>query len=814
MKPGLSAKEAQQRLRNNGPNELPTEKSSGVLRILKEVLREPMFILLLSSATLYMILGDFSEGVILLSTISIIIVITFLQHRKTEKALEALRNLAAPQALVERDGVFIRIPSRDIVVGDLVSLQEGDRIPSDGILLEVNSLEVDESVLTGEALALQKKCGDTIYGGTLITRGRAIFEIASTGIQTEFGKIGSSLNAIHVQPTKLQAELGRLIKWLSIIGAGICVVVVLLFYFTQGHFIQALLNGLSAAMAILPEEFPVIMTVFLALGSWRLSKSNVLTRKSSAIETLGSATVLCSDKTGTITCNKMVVSEVVPIGLGGENKLMVFAKLACVTPVQDPMERAIHEYNTTDAQIQSLTLEREYGLSTKLTAMTLVYQGGSERLIATKGAPETLFHLCHFTDQEIVVWQEKLTLLAQKGMRILGVAEGHLDAQSLPESQEGFSFTFLGLVALSDPVRQEVSATIQECRSAGIRIIMLTGDHPETAATIGAEIGLSANALLIGAAINELTDEQLRLRLAQTEIIARLKPEQKLRIVLALQASGEIVAMTGDGVNDAPALKAANIGVAMGLKGTDVAREASSLVLLDDNFNSIVRAIRSGRRIYDNLQKAMSYVLAIHIPIIGLTLLPAFVPSIALILMPLHIVFMEIIIDPVSSIAFESEAEEKDIMHHPPRKSNARFFGKPEITQSVVDGLLLFGCVLLVYLFSKHGGHTEEQLRSITFMALVASNLLMVLSKLSMSRSILYSFTSKNKSAKFIILAAVFLMIIVFCVPGIGALFHMTYPGHLHAVYALCAALVFTICLEILKVIRRKRKSFNTAQNL
>ena len=811
MKSGLSAQEARQRLMNNGPNEIPVPKSSGMFRILKEVLREPMFILLLSSATLYMILGDFSEGAILLSTISIIIAITFMQHRKTEKALEALRHLAAPLALVERDGIFIRIPSREIVVGDIVSLNEGDRIPSDGILIDVNSLEVDESVLTGEALALQKKYGDHIYGGTLVTRGRAIFEIESTGLQTEFGKIGSSLNAIQSQPTKLQSELGRFIKWLSIIGAGICVGVVLLFYFTQGHFIQALLNGLSAAMAILPEEFPVIMTVFLALGAWRLSKTNVLTRKSSAIETLGSATVLCSDKTGTITCNKMVVGAVVPSAIEGENRLMVFAKLACIAHAHDPMERAIHEYGTKDIHLRALSLEREYALSSKLTAMTLVYKESAGRIIATKGAPETLFHLCHLNEQEMKVWQEKLTLLARKGMRILGVAEGRIDSATLPETQEGFSFSFLGLVAFSDPVRQEVSDTINECRTAGIRIIMLTGDHPETAATIGSEIGLSSAELLIGSDIHALTDEQLRQRLAHTEIIARLKPEQKLRIVLALQASGEIVAMTGDGVNDAPAL---NIGVAMGLKGTDVAREASSLVLLDDNFNSIVRAIRSGRRIYDNLQKAMSYVLAIHIPIIGLTLLPAFVPSLALILLPLHIVFMELIIDPVSSIAFESEAEEKDIMKHPPRKSNTRFFGKTEITQSIVDGLLLLGCVLVVYLLSRYGERSELQLRSITFIALVTANLLMVLSKLSMTRSILYSFTSRNKSAKFIFLAAIILMIIVFCVPEISAIFHMTYPGHLDTFYAICAALVFTMCLEILKVIRRKKKSFVTTQNL
>ena len=352
-------------------------------------------------------------------------------------------------------------------------------------------------------------------------------------------------------------------------------------------------------------------------------------------------------------------------------------------------------------------------------------------------------------------------------------------------------------------MRPEVPAAIQECRNAGIRIIMLTGDHPETACSIGEEIGLIPSKLLIGSEIDQLSDIELKDKLLQTEIIARLKPEQKLRIVQSLQTSGEVVAMTGDGVNDAPALKAADIGVAMGLKGTDVAREAASLVLLDDNFSSIVHAIRSGRKIYDNLQKAMSYVLAIHIPIIGLTLLPAFAPSVALILLPLHIVFMELIIDPVSSVAFESESEEKNIMNKLPRTIHARFFGKTEILRALVDGALLLICVTILYFISKHEGHSESQLRSITFIALVSGNLLLVMSKLSMSRSIFSIFRSKNKAAKFIFLFATLLLITVFLIPSVSAMFHMTYPGHIHVLYALLTALIFTVCIEALKAIRR-----------
>jgi Ca2+-transporting ATPase len=812
MTKGLSTEEAQLRLKKNGPNELPRKQSKGIFRIVLEVLREPMFLLLISSATLYIILGDFGEGVILLSTISIIIAITFIQHRKTEKALDALSNLAAPHASVERDGLYIRIPSRDIVVGDHVALNEGDRIPADGKVLESHSLEVDESVLTGEALSLGKSKHAQLFGGTLVTRGRGILVIESTGINTEFGKIGTSLIAIKTQPTKLQSELGRLIKWFSFIGAGLCVAVVFLFYFTRGNFIQSVLNGLSAAMAILPEEFPVIMTVFLALGAWRLSKSNVLTRKPSAIETLGSATVLCSDKTGTITCNKMVVAACVPFGKNDEKKVAEYANLACIKQTQDTMERAIQHYTTDRLENNKLLLVKEYSFSHALTAMTLVYHDGTHYKIACKGAPETLFKLCQLTAGDIKDWHNKLNQLAKKGMRVLAVAEGSSPGQSLPQSQEDFTFAFLGLIAFSDPVREDVPKAIAECRSAGIRIIMLTGDHPETAATIGLEIGLHTEGLLLGADIQSMKDEQLRQKLRKTEIIARLKPEQKLRIVLALQASEEVVAMTGDGVNDAPALKAANIGIAMGLKGTDVAREASSLILLDDHFTSIVHAIRSGRKIYDNLRKAMSYVLAIHIPIIGLTLLPAFVSSIPLILMPLHIVFMEIIIDPISSVAFESEAEEKGIMNHPPRKASARFFGRKEIVQALVDGFLMLCTVLLLYWISKNEGHSEEQLRSITFIALIGSNLLMVMSKLSLSRSIFSIFSNKNKAAKFILLSAILLMIGVFAVPDVAAFFHMKYPGNIHVLYALGTSLGFVFCLEMLKIVRRKKSSGLPAQ--
>lgn len=812
---GLSASEAQAKLKLVGYNELPSSKPKNVGKIALEVMKEPMFLLLIACGVLYIILGDYKEGIILLSTIFLIISITFFQYRKTERALDALKKLSSPRVLVIRDGIEVRIAGRDVVPDDIIILNEGDRVPADAQILSTININIDESVLTGESFAVSKSSDDNnnlIYSGTLVVQGKAIAKVISTGAQAQLGKIASSLKSVENEETRLQKEMKQLIKWLAISGIFISVLVVVLFYFARGNFIQSLLSGLSASMAILPEEFPVVLTVFLALGAWRLSKKNVLTRHPSSIETLGSATVLCSDKTGTITQNKMQVVAICVTNkiVESENfksnqEIITIAKLACGADSIDPMEKAIEECFATYVENKNaLPFVKEYAFSKDLLAMTRVYKNENETIIATKGAPETILELCTIKATEKQVYLDSLKQLAQKGYRVLGIAKSNHNYQTLPEKQSDLKLEFFGLIALQDPIRPEVPMAITECLKAVIKVMMITGDYPETAKTIAQQIGLPVNKILTGANISEFSYEQLKQEIKNVTVFARVIPEQKLRIVKALKANGEIVAMTGDGVNDAPALKAADIGIAMGNKGTDVAREASSLVLLDDNFASIVAAIRLGRRIFDNLQKAMSYIMAIHIPIIGLTLLPAFFADLPLLLLPLHIVFMELIIDPVSSVAFESEQDEKGIMERKPRNPNEKFFGLKHVTLSVMQGLLLFAMVLLVYFLSINEGHTDKEIRAITFSSLIIGNIFLILSDLSKTRNFLFVFKEKNWSAILILITAFAMLMAVITIPSLQNIFNFSFPGFSHFIISISAAACLLLILELIKLARNK----------
>lgn len=825
MPAGLTTSEAKARLAQAGYNELPSARPKNVLRIAAEVVREPMFLLLIGCAVLYMIIGDYREGIIMLCTVFIIVFITFFQYRKTERALEALRGLSSPRALVIRDGAETRIPGREVVPGDLLILGEGDRIAADAVLTEGTHLLVDESMLTGESVAVLKTIKDhaavPVFSGTMVVQGSGKALVSATGVKTEFGKIGLSLKSIEQEKTHLQHEMQKLIKNLSLTGIIISIAIIAVFYFTRGDFLQALLNGLAASMAILPEEFPVVLTVFLALGAWRLSRINVLTRKPSAIETLGSATVLCSDKTGTITQNKMETTML----YDGEKLIDkdAFAELPenAVSLIQaayhasqlnpvDPIDTAIRDsHNVWCSRFDhEPDLVKEYPFSRESMTITrvLLNKQGKGYDVYTKGAPENIFNLCNFHQKEISRHLGAIEEMAAKGFRVIGVAKAVHRSGKFPKKQSGFDFTFCGLLGFSDPIRPEVPNAIRECRSAGVKVIMITGDYPSTAKTISRQIGLPPDGLIItGAELELMSDEELREKISNVTVFARVVPGQKLRVVQALKANNEIVAMTGDGVNDAPALKAAHIGVAMGKKGTDVAREASSLVLLDDNFASIVSAIRSGRRIYDNLQKAMSYILAIHIPIIGLTLLPAFLPLLPVLLMPLHIIFMELIIDPVCSVAFETEREEKGIMNRPPRKPGETFFGFRKIANSIFSGLLLLIMVVVVYYLSLKEGHNEAQVRAIAFSSLIIGNIFLILTKLSKTRVILSVLAEKNITVLGLLLFAFGLLLLVLFVPALQQLFRFEFPGYRHFITAVAGALIMVTVLEVIKLFARRK---------
>ncbi|WP_242083880.1 cation-translocating P-type ATPase [Aestuariivivens sediminis] len=829
MKNGLSTDEVKERLSSFGYNELPSEKPKNIFGIAMEVFKEPMFLLLIACGVLYIILGDVNEGVILLSTIFIIIFITFYQYQKTEKALNALKNLSSPRALVLRDGKEIRIAGREVVPDDIVILNEGDRIPADGVLFDTVNLTVDESILTGESVPVIKSSqidpSNTIghvFSGTLVVQGKGYAKIFATGLRTRFGEIGCTLLNIEQQETRLHNEMKSLIRNLFILGAILSVVVIIVFYWVRGNFIHSLLNGLANAMAILPEEFPVVLTVFLALGAWRLSKINVLTRKPSAIETLGSATVLCSDKTGTITQNKMEVSVVYDGDNSffkdsfSENKTQIleiinYAHWASQENPIDPMEKAF--YNTHQLLNENSNtpykLQKEYSLSKSVLAMTRVLKNTAnhETLVASKGAPETIFKLCHLNPQESKKYLNIVESYAEKGYRVIAVAKATMKSTALPNSQIHFAFKFLGLIGLEDPIRPEVPQAIKECHDAGVKVIMITGDFPTTARSIAKQIGLNVDHNLItGGDLDTLSDDQLQKIISNISIFARVVPKQKLRIVQALQNNNEIVAMTGDGVNDAPALKAANIGIAMGNKGTDVAREAASLVLLDDNFSSIVSAIRLGRKIFDNLQKAMSYIIAIHIPIIGLTLMPAFFSSLPILLMPLHIVLLELIIDPICSVAFENEQEEENIMKRKPRDPQEKFFGRNKILASVFQGSLLLGMTMTIYFLSIHEGHTNAEVRAIAFSSLVIGNIFLILTNLSKTRNFIKVITEKNWAVWIILSTAIIMLLLIISIPFLQNIFSFEFPGLKHFISSLIGSSLILLTLEILKYLKNKKK--------
>ena len=709
---GLTAVQAKEKLLSEGYNNLPSSKPKNYFTIAYGVVKEPMFILLVACGTLYMVMGDIREGIMLLCFVFVIMGIEFFQEKKTEKALSALKDLASPRALVIRDGKEIRIAGVEVVTDDIIILQEGDRVPADATVLEAVSLLADESLLTGEPIPVRKTIWDEVekniqpggddlpfvYSGSMIVQGNGIAIVTTTGVNTEIGKIGKALEGIEAEPTMLKREMGSLVKKLTVVAAVLCILVIIGYTLTRGNLVNGFLAGITLAMAVLPEEFPVILTVFMALGAWRMSKKKVLTRNPSAIETLGSATVLCTDKTGTLTQNKMTVTSLfngidfLTVVKGKDfdpefHEIIEYGILSSQTNPFDPMEKAILKMGDqylkgTDHIHKNWEMIKEYPLDKKLLAMSRAYseKGTQEKIIATKGSPEAIFDLCHLDEKN----KKRLLLaveeLAASGLRVLGVAKATINEKGLPEIQHDFNFEFIGLIGLSDPIRKNVKEAVTECHKAGIRVIMITGDYPVTAKHIAGEIGLEhADQCITGQELQAMTDDDLCEKIKEINVFARVVPEQKLKIVTALKKNGEIVAMTGDGVNDAPALKSANIGIAMGEKGTDVAREASSLVLMDDNFASIVGAIKMGRRIFDNLQKAFGYTFAIHVPIAGLSLIPILLANLPIILWPVHIVFLELIIDPACSIIFEAEKAEKNVMKRPPKRMDKSFFGIKKI---------------------------------------------------------------------------------------------------------------------------------------
>jgi Ca2+-transporting ATPase len=824
---GLTTDEAAARLAADGPNELPRGGRRRLSQILRDVLTEPMFALLLGSGVIYLVLGDMLEAALLLVFASLSVGIAVIQEARSERTLEALRDLTSPRALVIRDSERRRIAGRDVVRGDLVVLSEGDRVPADGTLIEARELLTDESLLTGESVPVRKRPsksaddasaqpgGDDlpyVFSGTLVVRGQGVAEVRATGPKSEIGRIGQTLNEIETTPPHLTRQTARIVRIAAMAGLVCCLLVVLLYGLLRGSWLNALLAGIALGMSMLPEEFPLVLTVFMVMGAWRMSQARVLTRRAAAIETLGEATVLCTDKTGTLTENRMMVVALHAAGetLNPSNataleppfqRLAVTAALASAPDAYDPMDRAFHDLaGRTGPATPGLALARIYGLQPDLLAVTQVWQpqrGGSYR-VAVKGAPEAIADLCRLDEAARRTLAAEVDRLAAAGMRILSVAEATAE-DPLPETPRGFSFTLLGLAGLADPLRASVPAAIRECRAAGIRVVMITGDYPITARAIARLAGLEGEDVLDGSAIGRMSEAELAAAVRRVSVFARIVPAQKLRIVSAFKADGAVVAMTGDGVNDAPSLKAADIGIAMGGRGTDVAREASSLVLLDDDFGSIVRTIRLGRRIYDNLRKAMAYIIAVHVPIAGLALLPL-LTGMPLIFGPVHIAFLEMVIDPVCSIVFEAEPAEDDIMLRSPRAATSPLFSPALVTWSLLQGAIAFVPLAALYVLALKRGLPETDARTLTFVSLVLVDLGLVLVNRSFATSLSELIGKANRALVWVATVTLSLLALAVISPVGRELFRF---GPLHADDLMLVAGIVVAVLATLEFLKR-----------
>nr|WP_301335614.1 cation-translocating P-type ATPase [Bdellovibrio bacteriovorus] len=805
---GLTSEEARRRHLKFGPNEIPSYQSHGFLRLVIEILKEPMTILLAACGILYAFIGERQDAFVLLGFWGLIVFITLYQEGKTEHALESLRDLSSPRAIVIRAGSVERVPARELVVGDLVQLRAGDIVPADVVLREPFQIQVDESLLTGESFSVRKDVNDPAWAGTIVVQGQALAEVTSIGTETKLGQIGKVLKSARRAETPLKKETQRVVKILTVFSVLLSILTGVVYVLFHEDLASGVLVGLTLAMAILPNEIPAVLTIFLSLGTRRLSQKHVLTRKISAVDSIGAVSVLCVDKTGTLTMNKMTVQRKVTSFYAqvSELDLLRTASLASNLKTFDPMERAIEE--AYQGQEKPLQLVLQYQWSPELFAMSNLWRSVDSKMlmIATKGAPEAVLKMCRLPSALEIEVNAKVDELAAQGLRVLAIAQGACNENELPANQIDLPLEFLGLLGFSDPVRPGVADAVKECHEAGIRVIMMTGDHAKTAATVAEEIGLrQSQKILSGSDLEKMTDTELKEQLNESNCFSRMLPEQKLRIVKALQERGEVVAMTGDGVNDAPALAAAQVGIAMGQKGTDVAREAASIVLLDDDFTTIVKGIRIGRRIYDNLQAAIGYLTAVHIPIAGISVLPVLL-NLPIILMPVHVAFLHLLIEPTCSLVFEAEPGSTNIMRRNPRREDQPIFSGKAMAPAVVQGLIIFSIIFFVFLYSLKRGRGELDSRALGFTVLFFSNLALVFMNRSWMREMDWKGFSRNRFLWPVVISSLVVLLLVLYVPFFRGLFHFSFLHAQDLLLSLFASIVGVFCFEFWKRFSFKKK--------
>lgn len=801
---GLSQEEARRRLVRDGPNEMPSAQRRPFLQHLVQTLREPMTSLLAACGVVYALIGDQQEAFMLLAFWALIIFITLYQERRTENALAALKKLSSPRALVIRDNEKKRVPALELVVGDLLQLNEGDIVPADVVLLEAFQVLVDESLLTGESFPVDKKVNSASWAGTTFVSGQAIAQVVATGTRTEMGKIGNLLKPGRSEETHLKIETRHLVKVLTFVAIALCVLTASVYAWMRQDVLGGILVGLTLAMAILPNELPAVLTIFLALGTRRISQYNILTRRLPAVENIGATTVLCVDKTGTLTMNKMEIQKKTPAVGSTEKLLLQSALLASNKNSLDPMEQAIEEALGESEKIESSPL-LQFPLTSNFFAISNVWPipDSNKCRVTSKGAPEAILKMCHLSDADEAMILKNIDSLAGQGLRVLGVAEGTCEIHHLPHKQSELRLRFLGLLGFADPVRPGVTASIDLCNAAGIQVIMVTGDHSQTASAVAQQVGLkNPHKVLLGHQMATMSDSDLLVALRDVHCMARMIPEQKLRVVQLLQGQGEVVAMTGDGVNDAPALMAAQVGIAMGKKGTDVARESASIVLLDDDFSSIVQGIRIGRGIYDNLQSAMSYLLAIHLPIAGISILPVFL-DLPLVLMPVHIAFLHLLIEPACSLVFESEPLSADIMQRKPRGREDKFFSKKLILPSLWQGAVVYVMTIFIFVLALNRGQGELDARALTFTTLIFANLGLIFMNRSSSRSFLQGFQVINRPLAWMLFGSILILGLVLYVPFLRQLFRFSFLHPIDILLSFSAAMLSVLWFEIWKRFRQ-----------
>lgn len=795
-KSGLSSAAAQAKLKQDGPNILSAEAPKTFISQVLSVLKEPMILLLLGAGGISLFLGEPIEALVLVLGVFFIISITLVQSRRTDQALAALKKLSAPKALVLRDGEAVLISSDAVVTGDLIILREGDRVPADCELVEVSQLSIDESTMTGESFAIDKLVGQKALSGTLVVHGSARGVVVATGNRSEIGQIGSMLSPKEKR-TLLQLEVDRLVKVIAVIAALAALTVAVVYGITRGDWLEGSLAGIAAAMALLPEELPIILTVFFGIGAYRMAKNNVLVRSNPAIEMLGQISVLCVDKTGTITKNEMVlVADSPEVALTG--------LLASPREPFDPTDRAFHVAATVNPDWE---FAREYSVPDNFLGVIQAWKTNiAEYLVAAKGAPESILNLCNLTQEDKSSILQAVDSAAREGFRVLAVAR--LFSSEIPLDAKSEQFEFIGLARLSDPVREGVQEAVSLLQGAGVRTVMITGDYPVTAKSVAHQIGLrNQSRVITGDEIDELDDLELRQVVEDVDIFSRMRPAQKLRLVEALKSNSEIVAMTGDGVNDSPALKAANIGIAMGMRGSEVAREAADLVIADDSFISIAEGVRAGRRIFGNLRKAATYIIAIHIPIFAMALVPLFNPAWPLVLLPIQIALMELLIDPASSLAYEAEKSSQSQMKTKPRRIGERLITKAITKSSFSQGIVLFAAALAIYINSILMGESEQAVRGQTFAVLILGNLLLMLGNRSASAPVFSLFGARgNTHALVIFLVGLGVVGLLFSSSSLAGLLQMEPVSLERWPWVLLAGASGLIWLELGKIFRIMRQ--------